>query len=187
MTSLKKQRQYNLIFTTVAFMTIMFAIIIAVALNQRQQAFYSEAQNFAKHSAIYIADGTAVQPTRLIHLAVYAEQPSEKDWIGLFPLQGGKSVPVSKKYLTECSLKPQGIASVGFCDFSAPEAAGLYVFHLFRDTLFMTASVPFRVTAAVLVPDLILPAACTPQPVCLRQKPACTIPVPANGWCPVSN
>ncbi len=167
-------------------MTIMFAIIIAVALNQRQQAFYSEAQNFAKHAAIYIADGTSVQPTDLIHLAVYAEQPSEKDWIGLFPLQGKNTVPVSKKYLSACTLKAQGNASVGFCDFSAPEAAGLYVFHLFRDTLFMTASVPLRVTAAVLVPDLLSPYPCTPQPACLHQDPACALPVPSNGWCPVS-
>ena len=183
---LKKQRQYNLILTTVAFLMLIITIIIAVSLNKRQQTFYSEAQNFAKHVALYIPQDP-VTPGHVVQVMVYAEKPSDKDWIGLFSLQGSADQPISKLMLSECVLRPSGEAQVGFCDFSVPDAAGGYVFRLYRDTLFMTATVPLTVIAASGTVAIPSPSSCTPQLPCLHQTPACVIATPVNGWCPVSD
>ncbi len=186
MRNVRKQRQYNLILTTVAFLTIMVAIVIAVSLNKRQQTFYSEAQNFANHVALYTGQET-ITPAGIIHILVYAEKSTSQDWIGLFPLQREDQEPNSKQYLKDCTLRSEGIAEVGYCDFAAPDSPGLYVIRLYRDNFFMTATSPLSVVAAVTAHDTRVHAACTPQPPCLHQTPSCSLPTPSNGWCPSAN
>ena len=134
----KKQREYNLILTLAAFISIIIAIVIAVGLNKKQQVFYSEAQNFAKHVALYLPV-SSVNVGRTVQVMIYAEQPSEKDWLGIYPLQ--EQTPIAKRRLTDCALSLEGTAHVGYCNLIAPVTPGMYVIRLYRDYLFMTAFV----------------------------------------------
>jgi hypothetical protein len=186
MRNARKQRRYNLILTTVAFLTIMVAIVIAVSLNKRQQTFYSEAQSFANHVALYTGQ-EAVTPAGIIHILVYAEKPTSQDWIGLFSLQTEEQVAMSKQYLKDCALRSEGVAQVGFCDFAVPDSPGLYVIRLYRENIFMTATSPIRIVATVSAHDTQTQTLCTPQPPCFHQTPTCSIPTPSNGWCPTAN